>query len=58
MSIFLEQILHWDRNFFLSLNACHSDFFDGFMWLFSSTTIWIPMYLCVLYVIFKNKEKG
>ena len=57
MNTILEQILHWDKEFFLLLNACHSNFFDSFMWFFSSKTVWIPMYLSVLYVIFKDKRK-
>ncbi|GHT31264.1 phosphatase PAP2 family protein [Bacteroidia bacterium] len=57
MENFLEQILRWDRDFFLLLSGCHSSFFDGFMWLFSSMIVWIPMYACVLYVILRDKRK-
>ena len=53
---FINQLIAWDKNLFLSLNSCHSHFWDGFMWLFSSKLVWIPAALSVLYVIFKDKK--
>lgn len=53
----LENLLEWDRNTFLLLNGCHSNFFDGFMWLISSKTILIPSVICLFYVILKDKKK-
>src|SRR5574344_2038328 len=53
----LENLLEWDRNTFLLLNGCHSNFLDGFMWLISSKIILIPSVICLFYVIFKDKKK-
>ncbi|NVN94461.1 MAG: phosphatase PAP2 family protein [Bacteroidetes bacterium] len=35
----------------------HSTFFDAVMWVFSSKTIWIPMYAYFLYLLIKQYKK-
>jgi undecaprenyl-diphosphatase len=52
----IDYILAFDKFLFLKLNGCHNTFFDAFMWTLSSSTIWIPVYICLLYIIFKNKK--
>src|SRR5690554_3905952 len=53
----LEQLIEWDKDIFLFLNAKHSAFLDIFMWVVSSKEIWVPSILAFLYVIFKDKRK-
>ena len=48
----LEQILEYERTLFLSLNGAHSHFADQFMWLYTSTTAWIPLYICFVSILF------
>jgi undecaprenyl-diphosphatase len=57
MDYFLGNILDWDKNLFLTLNGQHSSFFDIFMWMFSTKDIWIPAFICLIYVILKDKKR-
>lgn len=43
-----------DTRLFLALNGCHNSFFDSFMQLYSGKMIWIPMYVSILYVVWRN----
>ena len=40
-----------DRNIFLFLNSLHAPFFDSVMWILSMRTVWIPLYLFMIYLI-------
>ncbi|GHT77426.1 phosphatase PAP2 family protein [Bacteroidia bacterium] len=54
----LERELQWERDLFFALNGSDSVFWDNFFWLCSSKWIWIPFYLCVLFVfIYRQKSK-
>jgi len=53
----LEQELQWEKSLFFFVNGERSAFWDNFFWLYSSKWIWIPLYLCVLFV-FVYKRKG
>jgi len=53
---FINQLVAWDKSLFLTLNSYHSNFWDGFMWIFSSKLVWVPAALSVLYVIYKDKK--
>jgi undecaprenyl-diphosphatase len=46
-----------DRNIFLFLNSLHSPFFDTVMWIFSLTTVWIPLYLFIIYLLAVKYKK-
>ena len=52
----LEQIVAWDKQAVLALNALHTPFLDRFAWLLSETLVWVPLALVLLYVLFKNKK--
>lgn len=52
----LEFLLNWDTDFLVFLNSLHNAFFDGFMWAITGTKIWIPLYLLILFFIFKKFE--
>jgi undecaprenyl-diphosphatase len=48
-----------DTEFFLALNGMHTPFFDAFFTLFTSMITWIPLYLMILFLIFKKyKQQG
>ncbi len=53
----IEWINQIDIKIFLILNSFHNSFFDQLMWMISSKTIWIPMYLVLLYLLIKNYKK-
>ncbi|TAJ13690.1 phosphatase PAP2 family protein [Marinilabiliaceae bacterium JC017] len=50
----LNTLLEFDKDLLLYLNSFHSPLWDNFFWIFTSTTIWIPFYAAVTYVIFRN----
>ena len=50
----VEVLQNVDANISLFLNGLHSAFFDVIMFWISSTTIWIPLYLLIVYFIIKN----
>jgi undecaprenyl-diphosphatase len=43
-----------DTQLFLAINGSHSSFFDAFFMLFTSMIVWIPLYLMILYLVFKK----
>lgn len=50
----IEKILQLDQQLFIFLNGLGSETFDGF-WLFITKQInWIPVFLIILYLVFKN----
>jgi undecaprenyl-diphosphatase len=52
----LDKILPYEKGLFFSINGMHNDFFDHTMWLFSSTKMWIPLgvFLIFNFVYKKN----
>lgn len=52
----LENLINIDTEIFLYLNSLHSPFFDTLMWWISKKETWYPLYLVVLFFIFR-KEK-
>jgi len=55
----LEKLITLDTELFLFLNGLHMPFMDKIMWWTSETVTWIPLYLMVLYFVFKQlKWKG
>ncbi len=48
---FINQI---DIQLFSFLNSFHNPFMDKLMWIISSKTVWIPMYLYFIYLLYKN----
>jgi len=51
----LEQLMEWDTELFLFLNGLHSPFWDTPMWYISAKLTWVPFYLVLAYLIFKQK---
>ena len=52
----IQQLIEADRNLLLALNGSHSLFWDGFMWVVTSTVTWVPAAIILLYVIFRNNK--
>lgn len=52
----IQQLIGFDQSLLLKLNGSDSLFWDGFMWVATSTMTWIPVAVALLYVIFKNKK--
>lgn len=53
----IQQLNFYDTQLLLFLNGLHNSFFDGFMYTFTQTYVWIPFYLSVIYVILKSQKK-
>lgn len=43
-----------DSQLLLLVNSCHTEWADHFMMMFSGRFIWIPMYLTLAFIIFRN----
>ena len=52
----IQQLIGFDQELLLKLNGSDSLFWDGFMWIATSTYTWIPVAIALLYVIFKNNK--
>jgi len=52
----LEFILHWDTELLLYLNSMHNSFFDKLMWIISGSKTWIPLYLLIIWGIFRKRN--
>lgn len=52
-----ETLIQFDKEIFLTLNQLHSPFFDQLMWWISDKYIWIPLYVFLVYLIFRHKKK-
>lgn len=56
MTDFLQLLKDWDTSFLLAINGWHSPFFDTFMYTYSGKLIWVPMYVALVYVLFRNLQ--
>lgn len=50
----LEQLLNLDDRILLAVNGLHSPIFDVIMWQISSRAIWIPLYIFLVYLLYRN----
>lgn len=50
-------LIQWDKDLLVSLNAKHSDFWDGFMWMATDEISWLVFFAAILYTIYKYKGK-
>lgn len=53
----MDQLIKWDRDLLVYLNGLHADWLDGTMYLITNTEFWIPLYLVLIFLIFKEKGK-
>lgn len=52
----IQQLIELDKHILMQLNGSDSLFWDGFMYIVTDTTTWIPAAIALLYVIFKNNN--
>jgi len=52
----IEKLKSLDTQLFLFLNGIHSPFLDQVMWLASDRFFWIPLYLLLLWLLFKTRR--
>ncbi len=50
----MDALIALDENLFLWLNSLHLPWLDTIMWWISSKTLWIPLYVLILYLIAKH----
>lgn len=50
----MDTIIALDKELLLFLNGFYNQFWDIFFWMFTSKEVWIPLYVTIAYVIFKN----
>ncbi len=54
----LERIKNWDEEAFLWLNSFHSEALDPIVLQLTQTITWIPLYLLLLYLIYRTDPKN
>jgi len=54
----LETFQYLDTQLFLFLNGLHNGFWDFVMYWLSNIFIWIPLYIYLLYLIYKHYKKN
>ena len=52
----MDTLLQLDNHLLLLLNYFHTEFWDNAFWIMSSTQIWIPMYVMVIYTLIKGQK--
>ncbi|MCG8581177.1 MAG: phosphatase PAP2 family protein [Bacteroidales bacterium] len=50
----LQSLIELDKELLLFLNSFNNGYWDNFFWMFTSKEVWVPLYLTLAYVIFKN----
>ncbi|MGO4709732.1 phosphatase PAP2 family protein [Chryseobacterium sp. 2TAF14] len=50
----MEEIIQEDKNLFLYLNNLGDTHFDQFWMMISATWIWVPLYVILCYLLYKN----
>ncbi|MBR5150641.1 MAG: phospholipid phosphatase, partial [Bacteroidaceae bacterium] len=52
----LGQIIDFDKQLLLCLNGSDSLFWDGIMSVYTTTLVWIPFALALVYLLIKNNS--
>ena len=55
MTELIDKLLPLERNLFLALNRAGSPFWDDAMWTYTGIVTWVPMFLFIIYIVFRNK---
>lgn len=53
----LEKIIELDKELLLFLNSFHTPWLDPVMFWITKTLFWLPLYLFLLFLVFKNFKK-
>ena len=54
----MEQLLQWDSTLLLWINGHHTAFWDQVMWYVSQSWLWIPLYVWMIYLIWKTAKRS
>ena len=52
----MDQLLEWDKELFLFLNNLGQEFWDPVWLLISGVKTWIPLYILLIYLLFRKLE--
>jgi len=52
----IEYLIRIDRQLLVFFNGLHTDFFDPVMYFISAIPPWIPMYVIILFFVFKKQK--
>ncbi len=52
----MNSLIELDQQLLILLNYFHNDFWDNCFWMTSSTLIWVPMYIMIIYGIIKSQK--
>ena len=52
-----NSLIEWDRELLVNINSLNAPFFDNVMWWISDRFVWIPLYLSIVFFLFKVKGK-
>lgn len=52
----MDQLIFIDKKLFLFLNGLHNGYWDCFFQIFTSTITWMPLYIAIAWVFFKNQR--
>jgi len=52
---FIQSLIELDQELLLFINSFHNGYWDNFFWMFTSKEVWVPLYLTIAYIIFKNQ---
>ena len=52
-----NSLIEWDRELLVSINSLYNSFFDNLMWWISDRFVWIPLYLSIVFFLFKIKGR-
>lgn len=55
ISISAIQFPEWDKSLFIFLNGLHADWLDPVMVAFSAHWLWLPLYLCIVFFMIRQK---
>lgn len=58
MSAFIDNLKSIDNSILLAINGAHTPFWDNFMMYASNRLVWIPLYLALVYLLFKKLGKS
>ena len=52
----MNELIAFDQELFLALNACNAEWLDPIMVFISGKLSWAPLYVCWLFLAFKNRS--
>lgn len=53
----MDTLVEWDRELFIYLNGFHTPWLDPIVLFMTKTIAWLPLYLFLIYLIYKNYKK-